>query len=369
MAKTLLIICVSVFALEGLTVSQVEKSQPDQLFVVIQNDKRGYIDRMGRIVITPQFGGANNFSEGLAVVAFYEGAYKEGYINTTGQIAIKPRFDAASDFSEGLAAVGFDTKRTQRGCSHCDPNQHWGYIDKTGRIVVKAQFHNAGEFSEGLAAVERDDRKWIYLDKSGRIPFKANFDFASRFSEGLAGVVFGKLGGYIKRDGKIVIGPRFASISDFSEGLARVRIGGKTIPQLGMSEKPGGTWAYINRQGTVVIKLQAESADDFSDGLAAFEIKKSDGYLYCGYVDKSGAPAIPPQFGDCGKFSDGLAAVLLDGKWHYIDRAGKIVISVPFFLVKGFHNGLAWVTEGKEVSSEKYGYIDKTGKTVWNPSR
>src|SRR5947209_1542723 len=137
MANTLTIVCISVLALAGLTVSQVNKAKQNGLFVVIQNDKRGYIDRTGRIVIAPRFGGANDFSEGLAVVAFYEGGYKEGYIDTTGQVAIEPRFDRAADFSEGLAAVGFDTERTQRGCSDCDPNQHWGYIDKTGRIVIK----------------------------------------------------------------------------------------------------------------------------------------------------------------------------------------------------------------------------------------
>lgn len=372
--RALLVISISFFAIAALSAFQVQPQKPKALFVIIQDDKRGFIDETGRVVIAPQFHGANNFSEGLAVVAVSSPSYKEGFVDTSGQIVIEPGFDAASDFSEGLAAVGFDTERTKRGCSDCDPNQHWGYIDKSGRSVIEPQFHRAGNFSEGLAAVERDDGKWIYVNRSGRVAIKTQFDFASKFAEGLAGVTVGKRTGYIDHRGRMLIKPRFTSFSNFSESLARVRIGGKTISRFGISSgKLGGTWAYINRLGTIVIKLQgADSAEDFSEGLASFEVKKNDGYLYCGYIDKTGKTVIPPQFGDCERFSEGLAAILLEGKWYYINKTGKVVISAPFFLVEDFHNGLAWVTEGKggtDVGSEKYGYIDRTGRTVWSPSR
>ena len=83
--------------------AQDQKSK--KLFTVIVNDKRGYIDSTGKIVIQPQFEGASNFSEGLDVVAT---GNKEGFIDETGKLVIEPRFDTAREFSEGLAAVGFN---------------------------------------------------------------------------------------------------------------------------------------------------------------------------------------------------------------------------------------------------------------------
>jgi hypothetical protein len=86
-----------------------------------------------------------------------------------------------------------------------------------------------------------------------------------------------------------------------------------------------------------------------------------------GYIDRSGKMVIPPKFGSADPFSEGLAMVQLDSagnKWGYIDKSGKVVISgKEFDLARGFSEGLA-VVRGK---NDKYGYIDKTGKFVIPP--
>jgi hypothetical protein len=47
-------------------------------------------------------------------------------------------------------------------------------------------------------------------------------------------------------------------------------------------------------------------------------------------------------------------------KWGFIDRTGKLVIPPQFFHARNFSDGLApvWL-------SPRRGYIDKTGKFVW----
>jgi hypothetical protein len=68
-----------------------------------------------------------------------------------------------------------------------------------------------------------------------------------------------------------------------------------------------------------------------------------------------------------GRFSDGLAAVKLNGKWGYIDKDGKTVISPQFDQAVPFQNGLAQVVVRS--SPPKFGYIDRTGKYIWEPTR
>src|SRR5262249_37536648 len=58
-------------------------------------------------------------------------------------------------------------------------------------------------------------------------------------------------------------------------------------------------------------------------------------------------------------FSEGLAAVKVNGKWGYIDKSGKYVISPQFSRARSFHEGLAFVGWG-----DKYGYIDTSGTKV-----
>lgn len=74
------------------------------------------------------------------LVCFVENQ-KFGYKDKDGNVVIKPQFFDASDFSEGLACV-------KKG-----KTSSWGYIDTAGRMVIPAQFRQAKPFHEGLAAV------------------------------------------------------------------------------------------------------------------------------------------------------------------------------------------------------------------------
>ena len=92
-----------------------------------------------------------------------EGVYKEGvrafraddrsgFKDFSGEIVIKPTFEMAQEFSEGLAAVKLGGK--------------WGYIDHTGKPVIEPRYDEAREFSEGLAAV-RIAGRYGYIDGRG----------------------------------------------------------------------------------------------------------------------------------------------------------------------------------------------------------
>ena len=94
-----------------------------------------FIDKTGRIALELAFDFVNlHFSEGLVAVLSHG---KYGFANKMGNLVIPPQFDQASGFSEGVAAVKIDGK--------------YGYIDKTGAWVIEPQYMWADRFSNGLA--------------------------------------------------------------------------------------------------------------------------------------------------------------------------------------------------------------------------
>src|SRR5262245_46332508 len=348
--------------------SNTQDKRSNGLFVVIVNDKRGYIDRTGRIVIKPQFDGASDFSEGLAVISTSENGYRQGYIDETGRIVIRPEFNRATDFSEGLAAVGYGEFQLHGGGDH-----RWGFIDKSGSLVISPQFYDAGAFSEGLCVVGNREGKKGYIDKKGRLVIPYKYIWASPFSEGLACVNVGDHFGFIDKTGIIVIEPKFTDPGGFKEGVALTRIGGKTIdpwPGAMISGPLGGRMVYIDKSGKTLIKLDKNSdhARQFSEGLAPVGVVKSDKYLYWGYIDKTGKFAIEPQFGDAGLSSEGFALILLDGKWGLIDKTGKISVAAKLFPMHGGQGGLGQVYDGENWQSGKIRYIDRAGKLTWQPT-
>ena len=67
----------------------------------------------------PEYKAADDFREGLGRVKSNDN--KWGYVNKSGTVVIKPAFESADPFVEGLALVEFDGKK--------------GYIDRSGKFV------------------------------------------------------------------------------------------------------------------------------------------------------------------------------------------------------------------------------------------
>ena len=95
----------------------------------------------------------------------------------------------------------------------------------------------------------------------------------------------------------------------------------------------------------------------FKEGLAPVE---ADGKW--GYIDKEGKEVVSPKYELSRDFSEGLAMVYADGKYVYIDKEGKEVLSPKYERAYDFSEGLARVE-----ADGKYGYIDKEGKEVLSP--
>jgi len=322
--------------------------QPESkaLFPVEKDDKFGFIDRTGKVVIPLQFDSANDFNEGLALVTSNR---KKMFIDATGKTIITPQFDIVDNFSEGLAPVNIGQKRIPNLGLISDPGK-WGYLDRTG-----------------LAAVTDGDRGG-FIDHSGKMIFEVPLDVTLGFHEGVVGVLLHGTVNYFDRTGKkLPISTEYGPKSNsFSEGLVPISVGGK--------------WGFIDRAGKLVIQATFEDAENFSSGLAPVKVQR-DETVWCpadesgnrsgatmmwGYVDKTGKTVIPAVFNSAEPFSEGLAAVSKCDQAYFIDKSGHTVIKGNFTYASSFSGGLARI-ETLTKDGLLWGYVDKTGKLVWGP--
>ena len=176
--------------------------------------------------------------------------------------------------------------------------------------------------------------------------------------------------GFIDPSGKEVIPAQFHPIGDFghfSEGLAPV-------------DGPDGS-GYIDPSGRFVIGPQKNWGQPrpFHKGIAVILFWASDrgSRNSAALIDRTGRiiqsgvietehfhSSTRPQSGRTGGCSEGLCPAESNGLWGFVDASGTTVVPGQFASVDHFRRGLARVAW-----SDGYGYIDKTGRVVWQLRR
>lgn len=210
------------------------KIEDNRATIVDENEKYGYVNSKGELVIAPQFDEAWAFQEGLAVVKVDD---KWGYINPTGDFVVQPTYDDAWGFSEGLAKV--------------IKNGKVGFINLKGNVVIPLSYDDSYHwFDEGFTAVSKKD-KWGIINKQGKAITPLSYDYATSPSEGriLVGN-YDKAGelkyGYLDTQGKVVIPLQYDYATSFSDGTAYVDKDGESL--------------LINKKGQTV-----EAKDSFDE--------------------------------------------------------------------------------------------------------
>jgi WG containing repeat len=90
-----------------------------------------------------------------------------------------------------------------------------------------------------------------------------------------------------------------------------------------------------------------------------------------GYIDRNGKIVINARYSvgydpKQHRFSEGLALVYLKEKCRYIDKTGKVAITLACSDAERFDGGIASVRTEEE-KAERRGYINKQGKYIWGP--
>ena len=210
-------------------------------------------------------------------------------------------------------------------------NKTWFILNKNGvatKVSISGQIHKAGNFNDdGIVAIITktpsaknkyvDNYKCVYMNSKGTLVYKA---------------IWSSSNGYLSQ----------ADLGTFNDGLASYFDSSK------------GKYGYINSQGLIAIPPRFDEAGDFSEGLAVVRMEINGARKYV-YIDTKGSQAISTVFTNRpDDFHCGYAAVKkANGKYNYIDKSGKVMLSEDAGAVSQFYpsgRALIWAGYGKKRS-------------------
>lgn len=221
------------------------------------------------------------------------------------------------------------------------------YTTDTVGNLIGGKYSYQKEFKNGLCAV-KINKKWGFINTSGDLIIDTLYDEVGIFNEGLCAVKINNKCGFINTKGELVIDTIYDEVSaHFEEGLAVFAIGDS-------SAKVG----YINTNGDIVVDTLYSNGDEFyKEGIT--RVAKGD--KKDTYIDKTGKVIISVEEA-LSQFSHNRAVALIDGKKYLIDRSGNKIKQLDFERYIDFRNDdLAVIMNEGKVS-----IIDTTGNAVGN---
>ena len=354
----------------------------DCLYPIVVDGKYGYINNIGKEVITPQYMYASEFSEGCALVVvdttwssggtYGECTYKYGYINESNKIIIDTLLYGQFEGFKGYISISPELCHNgrikfEKKYGDSDLDVRVGYMDKRGKIIVEPIYYDGLQYSDGVAAVEGDDG-WGYIDINGDVIIDLIYMEASSFSEGYAIVssydyiIIDKQGNICSKKIEMDIPTSELLMYPFHDGLALVK------PKYYFYEHE--IWKYINKQGDIgpktnsfyfgrtEIKRFYYSASEFSEGYATVSEEKDKFH----FIDTN-LERVSSDYDGAFSFKEGLARVK-KSKWGYINKNFELVIPYQYDFCSDFKNGMAQfsVDLGDIII---YGYINQKGEIIW----
>lgn len=217
----------------------------------------------------------------------------------------------------------------------------------------------------GVVIVVNNKDESTFVSDSISVLVEPTFEYSNvePFSEGYAivekcnckGNLIDDKYGVVDKTGLEVIPPKYENIVSFREGLAIIK---KYAPKTDDYK-----YGVVGENGKEIIPTVYNAISFFKDG---FAVNKDGEYSY---MDKTGKVIMSLDYFPLGYFNGDLRAARKDERnMGYIDETGKVVIPLEFNDIGDFNDGLACVEKyydlGNGSSYTPKGYIDRTGKLV-----
>lgn len=314
---------------------------------VKQNDKWGFINTEGEIIVEPKF---DSITYGVSypilneeVVAIVELRGHLGVINKKGETIVPIEFDEIYNEDNIILAI---------------KNDKMGIYDYSGRVILPVEYEPSIGFISDSGWTDRNwlplvkDGKMGAIDTKGNIVVPVKFDDVEIISESSFKVSKeGKYGIYGVNNLQVPL--HYDFIGESSNHLVRVKLNGK--------------WGYIDEFNSFM-PVDYDHAHDFNEGLAIVGNYKQrdqsqnpkDDMILWGFINTLGEEVIAVEYEDVTPFKEGLATVKLNGKWGVIDSQGNNIIPFEHDAISSFEQGYAIVAKqnGNEPLCKGYRYVD-----------
>lgn len=259
-------------------------------------------------------GYVDRFSQGLALftdsVDWKNQRY--GYIDTKGQVVIKPQYISGTPFKDGKALVKLDEKS-------------FAVIDQKGNVLNTLYENIVGEISEDVVIYRNEStNKEGYMTLDGKKLTEAVFLEARPFINSYAQVMIydewkNYMWGLINKNGEFVVEPKYRGIKLVDEGIYAVN--NLVDDELGWMSLDYIPMAIMNKEGELLSDFVYYKIGKLVDNMYYL----SDG-VYTYIVDDQYMPisTFPKLYG-FGEINilSGLIKVELDHELLYFTKEGK----------------------------------------------
>ena len=334
------------------------RNSRSMFLVATSDEKKGIVNEKDQWLVEPiyqeLFVDLNMYEMGGLIPAKKDD--KWGYINLKGEVVIDFLYEKAGEFSEGLAAV----KQGGKG----------GYINEEGKVVIPLKYNSVGIFYDGMAQVDRG-----ILDKAGRVIVPFNkiaapdvLDYGGHgwMGDGVIVIVDEKKKvSYINREGKVIadedgeIRP-LEALYEISSIDGKIKV--STYKEGGVEgEANSSCETYIDSDGVELYPRKYNEVDYCEEANLVIVGNMEGGTLKYGATDFSKEPheVIPLVYDFPVRISEGYIVVKKDGKYGCLDYEGREVIPFIYDDMDWFRNGNAIACKGGY-----YGVINKQEEEV-----
>ncbi|TRW24372.1 WG repeat-containing protein [Flavobacterium zepuense] len=293
------------------------------MFKIIENDKIGYINNKGAVIIPPVYNNGTDFANGVAAVR-QDGLY--GIIDSLGNYIAKPKYDYIYEFYNGLTEATLHGKKQ--------------VLNTRGDKVLDDQYKSIYLINDSLYRVKTKSDKWgIYNISTHKYTIDTTYTYISEFVDGIAiaNSQTDKEPEYcsslIDNNGNTILPTGKYAINPYVNGIARVGIKNHENKLISgaIDAKGNLLFKYENKNQTYI-------STDFTDGYAVVNLYKywipeKNGIIsdssksYDGYIDLKGNVVFNDTlFPYCHEFSNKRAFIKKkSGNYMMIDTNFKIV--------------------------------------------
>ncbi len=304
----------------------------------------------------------DDFHENLASAKIED---KYGFINSTGDIIIPFEYDSVNYFSNGYVGV----------CK----NGKWGIINKHNQLVISYKYDFAFAYYHTLfLVVQKGKINYITRDENDFINFE--YDEVDWFRSNYAKIRINGKYGYIDTLGNLVVPAKYIRAYDAQHGWiwaidadsndVYIHIPlDQNFNDLGHVGLKEGDYMYIreedkvgvlHRSGKFIAPIEFREIFQFSEGYAtAYKVRNDSLFKY--YLDTLGNLVDVTRYDRIYNFYDGFAKVKKDSLFGFINTNGVEVVKCRYKSAIYFQNGISYI----EVDGRK-GVVDTLGNEKFN---